>query len=176
MKKLAILFTIMVIVLGLTPLCQAGGTEENVQWLFVQNSKNVVLEKGTLTLKDVAPATIFFSDRPERLAGHMATADFVLEWQEGTGKESFHADPPNATLSIFGKDEIVDIVVELKNPRLKGNELMYDIGVLEGELPTTSGFCSLFIDPVGRPLSPTSAAGVHRRHRRRAVTRHAVVR
>jgi hypothetical protein len=27
----------------------------------------------------------------------------------------------------------------------------------------------MFIDPIGRPLSPTSAAGVHRRHHRRAV-------
>ena len=29
----------------------------------------------------------------------------------------------------------------------------------------------LFIDPIGRPLSPTSRAGVHRRHVRRAVRR-----
>jgi hypothetical protein len=155
---------------------QAQESIEEVQLLFVQTSKDVVLEKGKMTLKGISPMTIFFSDRPKRIAGHMATEDFVVDWKEGKGKNSFVDDPPNATLSIFGKDEIVDIVVELKNPRLKGNDLIYDIGVLEQDHPITSGPCSLFIDPVGMPLSPTSVAGVHRRHRRRARRRHAVIR
>jgi hypothetical protein len=32
---------------------------------------------------------------------------------------------------------------------------------------TATGPCALFIDPFGRPLSPVSAAGMHRRERRR---------
>ncbi|MEA3230642.1 MAG: twin-arginine translocation signal domain-containing protein [Thermodesulfobacteriota bacterium] len=140
---------------------------DEVQLLFVQNARDVVMGKGRLTLIGVNPTTIFFADRPKRIAGHMHTEDFVLDWQEGTGKESFHADPPNATLSVFGQDEIVDVVVELKNPRLAGSALVYDIDVLEDEEQIPSGPVSLFIDPIGRPLSPTSAAGVHRRHRRR---------
>ena len=155
---------------------QAQDNIEDVQLLFVQTSKDVVLGKGKMTLKEISPTTIFFSDRPKRIAGHMATEEFVDDWKEGKGKNSFVDDPPNATLSIFGKDEIVDIVTELKNPRLKGNDLIYDIGVLEEDHPITSGPCSLFIDPVGRPLSPTSVAGVHRRHRRRARRRHEVIR
>jgi hypothetical protein len=51
--------------------------------------------------------------------------------QESTGKESFHANPPNADLSVFGDKEIVDVVVTLKNPRLAGGALVYDINVLE---------------------------------------------
>jgi hypothetical protein len=154
---------------------QAQDNLEEVQLLFVQTSKDVALEKEKMTLKGISPTTIFFSDRPKRIAGHMATEDFVADWKEGKGKNSFVDDPPNATLSIFGKDEIVDIVMELKNPRLKGNDFIYDIGVLEIDHPITSGPCSLFIDPIGRPLSPTSVAGVHRRHRRRR-RRHAVIR
>jgi len=149
---------------------------KDVQMLFVQNAKDVVMEKGRLTLIGVSPTTIFFSDRPKRIAGHMYTEDFVLEWQKGTGKENFHADPPNATLSIFAEDEIVDIVVELKNPRLAGGALVYDIGVLEQDEPIPSGPVSLFIDPIGRPLSPGSIAGVRRRTRRRTVRRVAVLR
>ena len=145
---------------------------DEVQYLFVQNAKDVVIAKGHLTLVGVNPTTIFFSDRPKRIAGHMTTEDFVLDWQEGIVKEGFHDDPPNATLSVFGKDEIVDVVVELKNPRFAGDDLIYDINVLEEEGKIPSGPVSLFIDPVGAPLSPTSVAGVHRRHRRR---RHAVI-
>jgi len=84
--------------------------------------------------------------------------------------------PPNAALSVFGDEEIVDIIVTLKNPWMKGQDLVYDINVLEGDLLKTKGPCSLFIDPLGRPLSPTSVAGVHRRHRRRAIRRHLVIR
>ena len=156
---------------------QAQDTVEEAQLLFVQTSRDVDLGKSKMTLKGIGPTTIFFSDRPKRIAGHMDTEEFVADWKEGKGKNSFAADPPNATLSIFGKDEIVDIVMELKNPRLEGSDLIYDIvGVLEQANPITTGPCSLFIDPVGMPLSPTSVAGVHRRHRRRAVRRHAVIR
>ena len=70
---------------------------KDVQLLFVQNAKDVVMKDGRLTLIGVSPTTIFFSDRPKRIAGHMHTQDFVLEWQKGTGKESFNTDPPNAT-------------------------------------------------------------------------------
>jgi len=99
---------------------------KDVQLLFVQNAKDVSLKNGRLTLIGVSLTTIFFSDRPRRIAGHMHTEDFVLEWQKGTGKESFHTDPPNGTLSIFAEDDIVDIVLELKNPRLAGGALVYE--------------------------------------------------
>jgi hypothetical protein len=146
---------------------------EKVQLLFVQSSMDITINKDRMTMVGINPVTIFFSDRPNRIAGHMSTEDFVLDWQEGTGKESFHTDPPNAALSIFGESEIVDLEIELKNPRLAGGALVYDIGVLEVDKPIPSGPASLFIDPVGMPLSPTSVAGVHRRHRRRRV-RHVV--
>ncbi len=148
---------------------------KDVQLLFVQNAKYVVVKDGRLTLIEVSPTTIFFSDRPDRIAGHMHTEDFVLEWQKGTGKESFHTDPPNGALSIFAQDHIVDVVVELKNPRMAGGALVYDIDVLEQDEPIPSGPVSLFIDPIGRPLSPGSIAGVRRRTRRRTRRRAAVL-
>jgi hypothetical protein len=41
------------------------------------------------------------------------------------------------------------------------------VNVLDGTLPTSTDPVALFIDPFGRPLSPVSAAGMHRRERRR---------
>jgi hypothetical protein len=101
----------------------------------------------------------------------MTTKDFVDEWSEGAN--SFAADPPNAALSIFGQDKIVDIEVTLMNPRFVGENLVYDVAVLQDDISPISGQSSLFIDPVGRPLSATSVAGVHRREKRR-VRRHVV--
>jgi hypothetical protein len=159
----------------------ASASDENpqdfkdVQMLFVQNAKDVVMKDGRLTLIGISPTTIFFSDRPKRIAGHMHTEDFVFEWQKGSGPESFRTDPPNGALSIFAEDHIADVVLELKNPRLTGGALMYDIDVLEQDEPVPSGPVSLFIDPVGRPLSPGSVAGVRRRTRRRTRRRVAVL-
>ncbi len=161
--------------LGAT-LTRAQDDKQEVQMLFVQNAQDVVMKSGRLTLIGVSPTTIFFSDRPKRIAGHMTTEDFVQEWQEGVSKESFHTDPPNATLSVFAEDDVVDVVVTLRNPRLAGGALVYDIDILEEEERIPSGQVSLFIDPIGMPLTPGSVGGVRRRTRRRTRRRVAVIR
>jgi hypothetical protein len=48
-----------------------------------------------------------------------------------------------------------------------GSSLSYSFEVLEGAGPAESGAVTLFIDPLGRPLSPVSLAGMNRRDRRR---------
>jgi len=141
-----------------------------VQVLYVQNAKAVVFDKGTVTLKGVSPMTIFFSDRPVRIAGHFNTKDeFVPLWDEG--KDSFLKDPPNATISMYekGKDQLKDVVVKLSKPRLKGEDLTYDITVIQGKVPMKGGPCSVFIDIIGLPFTPLSFAGVARRTAFRSV-------
>jgi hypothetical protein len=59
------------------------------------------------------------------------------------------------------------VVVVLSEPQMGGDELGYSMEVLEGDMPANAGPCTLFIDPLGRPLSPVSVAGVRRRDRRR---------
>lgn len=134
---------------------------EKVQMLFVQNAQQAELNNNKLILKGMSPTTLFFSDRPDRIAGHMPTAEILPLWKDG--KDSFTADPPNATLSIFGKSEITDVVVELRNPVLKADELTYDVKVLNGPAMAKGGPCSLFIDIIGMPLTPMSYAGAARR-------------
>jgi len=148
---------------------EAAKTEEaakQADFLFVQNAQSIHYADGKLTLKGVSPTTIMFSDRPERIAGHMATARFVPFWSKG--KDSFLADPPNATLSIVNEDKVNDVVVVLRDPELKSDELSYNVRVLEGEMPAKGGPVSLFIDIIGMPLTPLSYAGVARRDYRRA--------
>ncbi|MFZ0724366.1 MAG: SHOCT domain-containing protein [Desulfobacterales bacterium] len=63
------------------------------------------------------------------------------------------ADPPNATLSVFeqGQDDLLDVVVKLQNPRYQGDDLIYDITLIDKErpLPNKGGPASLFIDIFG---------------------------
>ena len=124
-----------------------------IELLLVQNSKNLAIdkEKKTLTLKGVSPTTLFFSDRPDRIAGHFNKKDYLELWSNGKDKENFDADPPNAVLSVFegDKDDLVDVVVELFNPRYQGDDLIYDIKLIDGDLPVLGGPTSLFIDIFG---------------------------
>ena len=140
---------------------------EMVNLLFVQSAHSVTLNDNVLKLKGVNPATIFFSDRPERITGHEPTEDFVANW--AVGDDSFQSSPPNATLSILTGPEPQEIVLVLKSPKLEKNDLTYEVEVLDGAKKVSGDAASLFIDTVGRPMSPVSVAGVHRRERRRTV-------
>ena len=54
-------------------------------------------------------------------------------------------------------------MVVLKSPKLEGDKLTFDVDVLEGDLAGADGPASIFIDIIGRPLTPLSFAGVARR-------------
>jgi hypothetical protein len=132
--------------------------------LIVMNADGATLEAGTLTLTGVATNSIVFADRPVRAAGHALTTHLLEEWTSDDN-DSFAKDPPNATVSAFSKDgsAIRDAVVVLKTPRLEGDRLTFDVDVLDGELTGADGPASIFIDIIGRPLTPMSYAGVARR-------------
>jgi hypothetical protein len=142
-------------------------TLEAEESMFVQTARSATSDGSTLTLHGITQSTLYFSDRPQRVVGHMATADFVDLWDEGDN--SFEEDPPNAVLSFLqpGDDAPEDAVVIIRHPRLTDGHLAYTVEVLEGVLPDKSGPVTLFIDPFGRPLSPISVCGVRRRERRR---------
>ena len=88
--------------------------------------------------------------------------DLVEEW--GDGSDSFGKDPPNATVSVLNNDAtgVTDAVVVLTNPKLEGDKLTFAVEVLEGQL-AGNGPAAVFIDIIGRPLTPVSYAGVARR-------------
>ena len=135
--------------------------------MFVQVAPAAESADGRLILKNVAESTLFFSDRPQRVVGHIHTAQLVSVWDDGDN--SFASDPPNAVLSFVGQGDDVpsDIVVVVSDPVLSGADLSYAATLLDGTLPTSTGACTLFIDPFGQPLSPVSLAGMNRRDRRR---------
>jgi len=149
---------------GAAPEGTEASDDGEPEYLFVQNGTDVELAAGKLKIGGVAASTLFFSDRPERITGHTPTDYFVDHW--GSGEDNFAENPPNAALSILSDLEVEDAVVVLRNPTLTDGDLHYDVEVLEGP-ETVSGSGALFIDMIGRPLSPNSVAGVHRRHRRR---------
>ncbi|MCP4231908.1 MAG: hypothetical protein GY771_17405, partial [bacterium] len=145
-------FLVMAIILTVIPEIGYGehiiSSKDKPEFLFVFSAKSGTFDGDTVTLKDV-PLVIYFSDRPYRIAGHISLGEFVELWGEGT--VSFEMDPPNATLSILKEDGNIDIVVELTNPKLMVDTLMYRVKVIDGELPKTFGESSIFIDDIDTP-------------------------
>ncbi len=139
----------------------------DIEALFVQTSSGFESTEGRITLQGVSPSTLYFSDRPKREVGHISSKHFVDIWSDG--ENSFEIDPPNAVISFLAAADSApeDAVVVITDPRLEGDSLSYAIDLLDGTIPNHTGPVSLFIDPMGRPLSPMSVAGVRRRERRR---------
>ena len=146
----------------------AEDAPKQADFLFVQSSKGMTFDKSTnkLTLTSVGPITLFFTDRPERIAGNMSTTAFVPFWSQG--KDSFKSDPPNADVSILEGNALRQTVVVLQDPVLDGDNLAYTVKVVQGDMPAKGADVSVFIDVIGMPLTPLSYAGVARRSYRRA--------
>jgi len=97
---------------------------KEADFLFVQTARGLSFNPTTrmMTLSGVSPVTLFFSDRPDRIAGNMKTADFVPFWREGT--DSFLSDPPNADVSILEGGSLRQVVIVLQSPPLSGSLLL----------------------------------------------------
>ncbi len=166
-RAIAVAITVLLGLVGLLPGASLAADNkdsktETAELLFVQNAKDASVAGGKLTLKGIGPTVLFFSDRPQRIAGHMTNDRYLRLWKED-GKDSFLADPPNATVSVLGDEKVGELVATLRNPRLEGDDLTYEIDVIEGKLPENGGPCSVFIDIIGMPLTPLSYAGMARR-------------
>ena len=121
---------------------------ENVSgYLFVQVSESGTFEGDRLTLDGVAAQTVFFTERPQRAAGHLPTAQFVEHWNQGAN--SFKAVPPNASLAFVADGIESAVAIELQDLVLEGARMSFRVRVLNGAVPAAFADASLFIDAGG---------------------------
>jgi hypothetical protein len=113
--------------------------------LYTLSANSGTMEGGRITLENV-PLVVYFSDRPNRLAGHLSLQVFAQGWDQGS--DSFRADPPNATLSILTDDGVNNVVIEISEPdtKIKEGSISFKVRVLEGKVPKSFGAATLFID------------------------------
>ena len=84
------------------------------EWLMVMKAEQAQFVEATngdytLTLTDVDPVTLAFTDRPERTAGTWDTTVVLDYWES-----EFDGEPPNAAISADG----VGVAVTLSEPRV----------------------------------------------------------
>lgn len=140
----------------------------DAQFMFVQTAESGELFKTltgyTLTLDNIAPQIVYFSDRPYNIYGHLTTS----QWIDGiwTNKQvDFENNPPNASLVLFdGNGNTHEMIVQLNHVKYDAhdNTMQYEItlssdyyeklvsksGHTQGALPVKFGNTSLFIDDV----------------------------
>ena len=89
---------LLLLLLGLAGLedssAQDAEQEKSVSLLFVVTGSSGSLTGDELILRDVS-SVIFFSDRPERLAGQLSIEEFLNMWE----LSDFSGVPPNADLN-----------------------------------------------------------------------------
>ena len=135
-----------------TSTAAASGSEKP-ELMFVQVAENLKVDTAaqTFRLVRVSPQTLYFSDRPVRVAGHIKMDKYLEEWTAKAGKDNFAQDPPNATLSVFEPGQVDNtlVVVEITNPKIEGADLIYSYKLIDGKLPSGGEAASLFIDWIG---------------------------
>lgn len=141
---------------GATPSTPSGSGD-----LLVVSSQAGTIGTGdgggdALVLEGVDPQTLWFTDRPQRLAGVMPTATLVDSWPG-----YFASSAPNAAFTFRATPQTsaptAPIPVELGAPVNRGGSLSFPVTVLEGaSLPspgTTIEGVRLFIDPPAARLT-----------------------
>ncbi len=135
--------------------------------VFAHIAPRMRFDGRTLTLVDISPSTIWMSEAV-REPGHapeidyLPTGAFLDRWTDRARAVGPAGCRMRGTLSLLDPDAQVAgrAVVELSAPRLTADGLAYDIEVLEGIVPGSSGACVLFLEwsdaprPGGPPQPP----------------------
>jgi hypothetical protein len=164
-RKVAAIPVAIGVLLALYPVSKLATAQPKAQpsLLFVQMAQKIDYKKsdaqsGVMTLYDVPPQTTFFTDRPNRVVGNVPTSAFVTKWTTDRGPNGFASNPPNAAVTVFQSDGAKTAIVELRNPRLDGNKLSYDVRVLQGISSTQPAEGVVFIDNFSEAWANTAFA------------------
>jgi len=102
----------------------------NSSYLFSVHAKNGYIKKGKLFLNNVGPSVTYFSDRPQRIAGHMDTDKFLMTWRDRSLRS------PNIIISFKDNGVYADMTLEVGDPLYDGNDISFHIlGLLESDVP-----------------------------------------
>lgn len=144
----------------------SNGNKTNEGYLLIQGAAEAMLEQSKddpsyylLTLKQVNPYVMYFSERPTRKAGQMPMEKYLHFWKS-EGPNNFQKNPPNADLHAIQRvagspDKIYNFILELFDPNYDSAKqtISYRVKPLEGNpnpLPSSATFqqVTLFIDDI----------------------------
>lgn len=125
---------------GAAALWWVVGSQQDASpsWLFSHTSDSGSFQDNgdgtfTLTLNNIDPHIIAFTDRPDRDSAIIDTADLVADWPD-----LFADSAPNAVLVEHQPTGAANsVVVTLDNPELAGATLTFEAVLLAEEVPAS---------------------------------------
>ena len=148
LAKLSLLAGLMVSMTGCSTTTKTSGSgSAKAQLMFVQSAEDVAVDpaKKTLRLVKVNQQTLYFSDRPVRMAGHY-TMTYDLHGVRGRTTSARIRPTPRFPCTEPSRKEQVMVVMKISNPVVDGADLLYTYKVIEGAMPVSGGATALFID------------------------------
>ncbi len=145
-----------------------GQIDQKTHWLFALRAQNGVISQGaqgeTLTLTELDPQVLYFSDRPVRKAGFEPVGYFIKNWTRGIN--SFQKNPPNASITHANlptdrDGTSQDIPIQLSNPTLdKDGSLRFKLKRLMGHQVMSNNYNDVVLYIDGESTCPcTHTAG-----------------
>src|SRR5262245_13463533 len=88
--------------------------DKDTSWLFISSANGLSFDGTTVTLSEVSPQVMMFTDRPRRVAEAVPLQAFIDGWTKG-GDDSFRKDPPNAGFTVWADGAYQTSVVEISD-------------------------------------------------------------
>jgi hypothetical protein len=130
---------------------------------FIQVARAMSFDGTSLVLTDLSPTVSYVAASAPTVLGHISTGAFLDLWSSSQEPAVLASSRP-AVLSLADPDRspLGDAVVRLTRPRIHDTGLTYDVTLVEGTLPSSSGSCVLYVnatvgseaDEVGRGDEP----------------------
>ena len=103
-----------------------------------------------VVITGVSPQTLWFTDRPEHVAGVESTQQLLVEFFA-----DFPGNPPNATISMLVNGQAETRIITLSDPVINGSTIEFTSTPLEndpwGQLPDSAIDISVTIDDAPAP-------------------------
>ncbi len=100
MKRLTVNVFVLAAVTVSMAVCAAtftasAASQETPQYMFVQVAEDVKVDAAakTFRLVNVNQQTLYFTDRPVRIAGHLKMDDYLKEWTGTSRQRQFQRRP-----------------------------------------------------------------------------------
>lgn len=120
--------------------------------VFAHIAPRMCFDGRTLTLVGISPSTIWLSvaqasGRPAEL-DYLPTGAFLDRWAARDSEVGPGRCRMRGTLSLLDPDAQIAgrAVLELRAPRLAADGLAYDVEIIQGIVPCSSGACVLFLE------------------------------
>lgn len=112
--------------------------------VFVQMARSFGFTGSAIDLLDLSPITLCIGPPPARSLGHVTTGALLDLW---SSDDAGSGAPRQAVIALVdhGIRPWSDTPLLLTAPRIHDSGLRYDVRLVDGVLPPTSGACVLFI-------------------------------